>query len=153
MGLAAFSNPQPSLPSEQEVQLAQESSRTLAAFTGRGDVLCLNIPEQGVEITLPSSVVRLLVDILTNMSEGNAITLIPIHAELTTQQAADLLNVSRKFLIDELLDKGVVPFRKVGTHRRVPFKSLMEYKQDNQAKRLEAIDQMVTLDQSLGFYD
>jgi excisionase family DNA binding protein len=152
MALAAFSGSEPILPSEQEIQLAQESSRTLAAFTSGGNALRLNISNGDVEITLPPSAVRLLVDILTNMAEGNAVTLIPIHTELTTQQAAELLNVSRKFLIDELLEKGIVPFRKVGTHRRILFKHLMDYKQEHQAKRVAAIDKMVQLDQSLGLY-
>jgi excisionase family DNA binding protein len=99
---------------------------------------------------LPASAVRLLVDILTNMSEGNAITLIPVHAELTTQQAADMLNVYRKFLIDELLEKGVIPCRKVGTHRRIPLEALTHYQQENKAKRRQVLSELAALDQELG---
>jgi excisionase family DNA binding protein len=115
--------------------------------------LQLRVSDENTEITLPAYAVRLLIDILTNLSEGSAVTIIPIHAELTTQQAADLLNVSRKFFIDELLEKQQIPFRKVGSHRRILFQHLMEYKQANEAKRLEAIDQLVELDQSLGLYE
>jgi excisionase family DNA binding protein len=152
MALPAFNHTSPVLPSAQEIQIAQESSRKLAAFADSADVLRLNVPDVNVEVMLPASAVRLLVDILTNMSEGNAITLIPIHAELTTQQAADMLNVSRKFLIDELLEKGVIPCRKVGTHRRIPFEALMEYKQKNKARRRQALSELAAHDQELDLY-
>jgi excisionase family DNA binding protein len=150
MALPAFNHHFPALPSPQEIQIAQESSRKLAAFTGGDDVLKLHVSDTNIEVILPASAVRLLVDILTNMSEGNAITLIPVHAELTTQQAADMLNVSRKFLIDELLEQGMIPCRKVGTHRRIPFEALMRYKQENKAKRRQVLSELATLDQELG---
>jgi excisionase family DNA binding protein len=139
-------------PSAADAKLAQESSRKLAKLLGAKKKmrLCIragNEPEETVAV--PRAAFRLLADILTEMARGNAVTLIPVHAELTTQQAADLLNVSRPYLID-LLEKGQIPYRKVGTHRRVLFQDLMAYKQKTDAARLHALEELSALDQELG---
>jgi len=141
-------------PSPADAQLAEESSRRVTKILGarKGSVrLCVQ-PEGGKEetIAVPLSAFHLLSDILTEMAKGNAVTLVPIQAELTTQQAADLLNVSRPYLI-ELLEKGGIPFRKVGTHRRVLFHDLMAYKQKTDSERLKALEELSALDQELGF--
>ena len=75
--------------------------------------------------------------------------MIPVHAELSTQQAAQILNLSRPFLLEQLA-KGVISYRKVGTHRRVMFKDLMEYKQTMDHNRLKALEELSALDQKLG---
>ena len=143
-----------SIPTAEETQLARESSRRLVKLFGvqRKKPFSIQIqpddePAQTVEI--PVSAFRLLADILTQMAMGNAVSLIPIHAELTTQQAADLLNVSRPYLI-ELLEQRKIPFRTVGTHRRILFQDLMAYKQDIDRKRLKVLDELAALNQELG---
>lgn len=140
-------------PTADESRLAQESSRTLARFLGKEsqDTLRVRVaaddrPEETVFIPLPA--LRLLNDILTEMAKGNAVTLIPVHAELTTQQAAELLQVSRPFLI-ERLDRGEIPHRLVGKHRRVSFADLMTYKQANDRRRLQALDELTAQAQEL----
>lgn len=137
----------PVAPSEHDSRLARESSRRLSPFT-KQDLHVRLRGTEGPDIELPAAAVQLLVHLLTQMAEGNAITLMPIHAELTTQQAADLLGVSRPFLVKEL-DEGKIPFRKVGTHRRVLFVDLMRYKESMDSKRHEALDELSKLSQEL----
>jgi|SRR6266850_1886155 len=130
-------------PSEKDAKLALESSRRLAPYVD--DNLEVQIPEKGrkrEKLVIPAAAVRLLMNILTEMSRGNAVTLIPIHAELTTQQAADLLNVSRPFLV-KLLEEKKLGYRKVGTHRRILFKDLIEYKKRSDMDRGRALDELV----------
>jgi len=137
---------EPVAPTVDDVRLAKASSQRLAGFRNRN--LKVRIAETDERVELPAVAVRLLVDLLSAMAEGNAVTLIPIHAELTTQQAADLLGVSRPFLIKRL-EEGVIPHRKVGTHRRVLFSDLMKYKHETDAKRLEALDELAAQAQEL----
>lgn len=122
------------LPSKKDAELATESSRILSALKGDG-AFRVQL-EGGQELVLPSAVKTLLMHLLTEMSRGNAVTIIPIHAELTTQEAADVLNVSRPYLIG-LLEKGELPHHMVGTHRRVKFEDISAYrkKENSSAKK------------------
>jgi excisionase family DNA binding protein len=100
-------------------------------------------------VDIPLAALKLFGLILDQMALGNVVMLTPVQAELTTQEAADLLNVSRPFLI-KLLEEGAISHRKVGRHRRVRFDDLMSYKQSTDAKRSEALDELVAQAQELG---
>jgi excisionase family DNA binding protein len=146
-----FETFEPLAPTEAESELARESSRRLAHYLGAREGLRLQISEdkgQGEAVTVPTSAIRLLVHILTEMAQGNAVTLVPVHAELTTQQAADLLNVSRPYLV-KLLDEGKIPYRTVGKYRRVRFADLMAYKRKDDAARAKIADQLAAEAQEL----
>lgn len=101
------------------------------------------------ELLLPRGAVELLASVLAHMAAGRAVSVVPSHAELTTQQAADLLNVSRPFLIG-LLEAGEIDYRTVGTHRRVKAESLLEYRRTDDQTRREAADELTALNQGMG---
>ena len=131
------------LPSEQESAQARESSRVLSMYARRTESLRVEVSDNDHRevISLPAGAVRLLLDLLTEMADGNAVTLMPMHAELTTQQAADILNVSRPYLV-KLLDAGAMAHRKVGTHRRVLLSDLIAYKREVDRERTSALDKL-----------
>ena len=137
---------EPVAPTEEDSSLARESSRSLSSLTNSN--LNVHIRDTNEDIVLPASAVRLLVDLLSAMADGDAVTLIPIHAELTTQQAADFLGVSRPFLV-KLLEEGKLPFNKVGTHRRVQFRDLMDYKRQIDDQRQKTLDELAAQAQEL----
>ncbi len=136
----------PIQPTESESRLAAAAGPELARLM-EGD-LSVRLPDLEHPVVIPAAAVRLLVELLATMAEGNAVTLIPVHAELTTQQAADLLGVSRPFLVKEI-EGGRLPHRKVGTHRRVLFRDLMAYKRAHEASRLAAMDELARQAQDL----
>ena len=138
-------------PTAADAELALESSRRLTKFLAAqpDHSLRIRIEPQEESISIPISAFRLLNTILTEMAQGNAVTLIPTHAELTTQQAADLLNVSRPFLV-KLLDEGKMPSRMVGKFRRVRFDDLMNYKRKDDETRAKVLDQLTAEAQELG---
>ena len=132
------------LPVEREVKAAIEGQRALAAYLATQfetqHIQIFDEQNEAHRVELPTSAMRLLVDILAALAEGNAVKVVPIHAELTTQEAADLLNVSRPHMI-KLLESGEISYHKTGKHRRVLFAELMDYK----ARRDTASEQAMAL--------
>jgi len=137
------------MPTDGEVMLAIESSRLLATCVGQGESARLHLIDGCTDVTVPVSAIHMLVDILNQMAQGNAVSLVPIHAELTTQQAADLLNVSRPFLVKQL-EAGEIPFHKVGRHRRIRFSDLMGYRDRIDQAGAAAADELAAQAQALG---
>lgn len=142
---------EPMLPTEREAHLAEETSRMLSAYMHSTKSPELQfIDEKGKKkvLHLPSSALQLLVEALIEMGEGNAVMLTSIHAELTTQEAAELLNVSRPYLV-KLLEEGQLPYRKVGSKRRVFAKDVLQYKQEIETKRRHVLDVLAQKSQEL----
>lgn len=140
------------LPSEAEAGLAKETSRVLASRLKKGATMKLRIVDGDAgqtTVKLPAPAVGLLLRILEEMARGNAVTIIPVHAELTTQEAADMLNISRPSLI-QLLDEGKIEYRRVGTHRRVRFEAVMKYKRRMDEQRRAALRELAAYDRELG---
>lgn len=141
------------LPSAQDVKLARTSGRNLSVvLSSHAETQQFDFKDDKGEthsVELPAWVVRLMVDVLTQIGLGNAVSIIPIHAELTTQEAADLLNISRPHFV-QLLEKKEIPFRKVNTHRRVRYDDVMAYKDRVDSARNKALDDLTAFSQEMG---
>ncbi len=138
-------------PSSTEVDLARRSVPVLTKIMARCRVDAERVQfldEEDEQVVIPVSALELLKGILVQMAQGNAMIVIPIHAELTTQQAADILNVSRPYLV-KLLEAGEIPFTKKGTHRRVLFKNIMDYKHKIDEQRMQVLDELTAQAQEL----
>lgn len=110
----------------------------------------LKINEQTLD--LPIEIQNLLIDLIENIAEGKAVSLVPLDSEFTTQQAADFLNVSRPYLIS-LLDEGKILNRKVGKHRRVLYADLVKYKEKSYKRSMKALDEIVRISEELDLYE
>ncbi|NVZ38680.1 helix-turn-helix domain-containing protein [Pseudomonas sp. 21615526] len=145
--------PKTVLPLEKEVEAAVQGQRALASLlstkfeTQRIDIF--DKEDKPHTLVLPTSALRLLVDILGELAIGNAVKVVPVHAELTSQEAADMLNVSRPHLV-KMLEEGAIPFTKTGRHRRIRFSDLMAFKQRREDESQEAMDALAQQAQELG---
>ncbi len=106
----------------------------------------------GAKHTIPESVYKVLLSVLARMQEGKTIALLPITEELTTKAAADFMGVSRQFL-GRLLDEGKISFHRTGTHRRIYFKDLLEYRKKRDAARHVAVNDLAKKELDEGTYD
>lgn len=138
----------PIAPSESERAALAEIARLFDACDGRGPML---VGLKGEQIALPESVCRVLRQAVRSMSQDRAVSVVPIHKQLTTQEAADLLLVSRPYLV-KLLDAGEIPSTKTGTHRRIRLDDLMSYVAQRDARRREALDLLTQESQEMGLY-
>ena len=141
-------------PNSADAELAKASSRSLATRLDRNNGSLLEVRDDvtGETLKLPTPAVRALLHVLTEMGQGHSVTVTPIHSELSTQQAADLLNVSRPYLV-KLVDEGAIPSRKVGVQRRLLLDDVIAYKKVMYAKQLQGMAELTELSQELGLYD
>jgi len=127
---------------KQDQELARSSIsqiRRAASAVKLSGFAKIKVQEQREFVHIPKKAFHLLVEILVNMSEGKSITLIPSDTEISTQQAADMLNVSRPHIV-KLLESEIIPFKKVGTHRRIALKHLIEYEKKLKQTRKQNLD-------------
>ena len=137
------------VPGPTDAELAASALRGLDAALDADTPVRLSLCEPGGEVEVPRSVLAALARVLDSFAHGEGVTLVPAHAELTTQQAADALNVSRPFLIG-LLDAGQIAYRTVGTHRRVKAASLVRYLREDDARRVVVADELAAEAHALG---
>lgn len=127
----------------------QAAAAAVALAEGRVVVLPRGRGREPIEI--PASVVRVLADVLDHAQRGEHVRVITDDEEITTQQAADLLNVSRPYLVG-LVDRGEIPSRKVGPRRRLKLADVLLYREVDQARRLRAVTDLAAEAQDLGLY-
>jgi len=142
-------------PGNVDAEVAERAARRIRDYlvSNPDDDLIEALGEVGDDdaLVIPRPTAILFAQILDALGKGQGVQIIPKDAELTTQQAADLLNVSRPYLIS-LLESGQIPYRKVGRHRRITFEALMDYKRHDDLKRRAAADDLAQLSQELGIY-
>jgi excisionase family DNA binding protein len=142
-------------PGEINTEIAERAARRISDYLMNhpDDDPIEPIAEVGEHdaLVIPRATAVLFAQILEILAKGHGVQIIPKEVELTTQQAADMLNVSRPYLIS-LLESGQIPCRKVGRHRRITFDALMEYKRQDDLKRRNAADDLTRLSEELGLY-
>jgi len=144
--------------SDREAELLAQASRLMGEALDRSHAHRIALVEEKADgsdvarLEVPPHVLRLLSQVLALMARQQTFVLYPETSELTTKQAAEVLGVSRPFLI-RLLEAGEIDFRKVGRHRRVRMKDILAYKQTMQVKRRAALDELVKASEEADGYD
>ena len=141
-------------PSKDEQRAAMESYDALASTLKqlRSENPEIEIEETEEKIRIPISALRLLADILKELSNGNPISLVPIATEMTTQAAAEFIGCSRPHIV-KLVEKGEIPFTKIGKHRRIKFEDVARYRKAMKTQQKDAINKLMEMDEESGLYD
>ena len=149
--MSSASQRPPQFPTEDEMTQAKEAGRQLARMLPEGEHPLRLVTEnnQHEMISIPPGAVRLFLDVLTQLGQGRGVTILPKKAELTTQEVADFLNVSRPYVV-KLIESGDLPARAVGTRRRVAFQDLIKFDEADRKRRRAALNEIARLDQDLG---
>ncbi len=144
------------LDSKEDLELAKAAQRCIVSSLDHSKAINIAIVEDGLErlsespvLRLPPKVLRLFADVLGSLAQGKAIAVMPKELDVTTQEAAMFLNVSRPYLV-RLLEEGKIPFHKVGTHRRIRFEDVVQYKEDRQRISKDALQKLADQAQELG---
>ncbi len=148
--MATTIDPGPVSAAETEQHMLDQIEALLSANSGSETPKLVG--SQGQEMVLPESLVSLLRQVVHQLARHKVVTVVPLNRELTTQEAAELLNLSRPYLI-RLLDRGAIPYTRTGTHRRIRFDDLMRYKAERDGAREQALDELTRINQEMGLYD
>ncbi len=152
MTLSAKQNVKQIVSTSEDVTIAKISSQILASYLQKNfshATFKLLLDEtDGNVITIPATALNLLVEILTQIANGNTVSIVTAKKELSTQEAADILQVSRPYLVD-LLESGEIPYRKVGTRRRVLTEDVINYKNRIDASRMQTLAELSAQAQEL----
>jgi excisionase family DNA binding protein len=141
-------SPESVLITEQETEAIKKLQQILSIESAQVKLVASN----GEEILIPESVYNLLGQIVRAMASGQAVSIVTHNRELTVHQAADLLNVSRSFIV-KLLDEGAIPYIEVGSRRRILFQDLMTYKQQRKVQRRQLLDELIEMTEEAGLYE
>ena len=146
----AFKAEVAAMPTVEDMQAARETVRLLAPLGNTRKVkLCVDGLDPIESIALPSSIFAQIIDLLAKLGNGDAVTIVPVQADVTTTQAAELLGMSRPFLI-KLLERGELPFHMIGTHRKLKASDVTRYKNVRSIKRRESLNALAALSADLG---
>lgn len=146
------------MPTTVEIRPGSVEARELALVgraLARGDAApgtAQLLDDGGALVAVPAEIVAALRIIVEHLTAGHGVSVVPIHAELTTVDAAELLNVSRPHLI-KLLDANALPFRMVGTHRRIRLVDVLAYREHQDVESQRALDELTRQAEELGLYD
>lgn len=145
------------IPDEEMTASAAEAAAKFASYlrehpTPSGRVVLCVPDDPDTRVTVPAEAFRLFIDLLDRLSQGSAVTIAPFDAELTTQQAAELLNVSRPYLV-KLLETDKIPFKKVGSHRRVLLRDVLDYRRRDDARRRDVLRELTQESEDMGLYE